>query len=83
MAPEGSETATSTGTTTGIATRTAGRLGESAPRPDGTPKVQGRFAFSSDLWAEGMLWGATLRSPHPHARIASIDLTEALQIIGV
>jgi xanthine dehydrogenase D subunit len=45
--------------------------------------VQGRFAFSSDLHAEGMLWGRTLRSPHPHARIAAIDVGPALAIGGV
>jgi CO/xanthine dehydrogenase Mo-binding subunit len=47
------------------------------------PKVQGRFAFSSDAWADNMLWGATLRSPHPHARILSIDVSGALAINGV
>lgn len=61
----------------------AGGLGASAIRPDGMPKVQGRFAFSSDAWAENMLWGATLRSPHPHARIRSIDASGALAIDGV
>jgi CO/xanthine dehydrogenase Mo-binding subunit len=45
-----------------------GGIGESVRRPDGIPKVKGDFAYSSDLWAEGMLWGATLRSPHPRAR---------------
>jgi len=58
-------------------------LGTSALRPDGIPKVQGRFAFSSDAWADNMLWGATLRSPHPHARIRSIDVSGALAINGV
>jgi xanthine dehydrogenase D subunit len=58
-------------------------VGESAPRPDGTPKVQGRFAFSSDLWAEGMLWGTVLRSPHPSARIKAIDVQPAYAIPGV
>ncbi|MFM7047082.1 MAG: xanthine dehydrogenase subunit D [Actinomycetota bacterium] len=58
-------------------------LGASALRPDGIPKVQGRFAFSSDAWADNMLWGATLRSPHPHARIRSIDVSAALKINGV
>ena len=47
------------------------------------PKVQGRFAFASDVWADNMLWGATLRSPHPHARIRSIDVSGALAINGV
>ena len=60
-----------------------GRLGESAARPDGIPKVQGRFGFGSDLFAEGMLWGHTLRSPHPHARIAAVDIGPALRIGGV
>jgi xanthine dehydrogenase D subunit len=60
-----------------------GRVGDSPIRPDGTPKVQGRFAFSSDLHADGMLWGRTLRSPHPHARITALDLGPALAIAGV
>jgi xanthine dehydrogenase D subunit len=59
------------------------RIGESAPRPDGGPKVRGEFAFTADLWAEGMLWGATLRSPHPSARIRSIDVSRAAAIPGV
>jgi len=59
------------------------RVGESAPRPDGIPKVQGQFAFGSDLFAEGMLWGHTLRSPHPHARITSLDIAPALAMPGV
>ena len=59
------------------------RLGESAPRPDGTPKVAGSFAFSSDLWHDRMLWGGTLRSPHPSARIRSIDIGPAVALAGV
>jgi len=58
-------------------------LGSSALRPDGISKVQGDFAFSSDLHAENMLWGATLRSPHPYARIVSIDVSGAWKIAGV
>ncbi len=80
---------TTTGTTT-TATSTAtqtplrpGGLGTNAARPDGVPKVQGRFAFSNDLWSENMLWGATLRSPHPYARIRSIDVSAAWKISGV
>jgi xanthine dehydrogenase D subunit len=68
---------------TTTSTRTRDGLGTSALRPDGVPKVQGRFAFSSDAWADNMLWGATLRSPHPHARIRSIDVSAALAINGV
>jgi xanthine dehydrogenase D subunit len=60
-----------------------GRIGDSPGRPDGIPKVQGSFAFSSDLGADGALWGATLRSPHPHARIVRIDPSPAWKIAGV
>ncbi|KAB2343455.1 molybdopterin-dependent oxidoreductase [Actinomadura rudentiformis] len=52
-------------------------------RPDGTLKVSGEFAYASDLWIDGMLWGATLRSPHPRAKILSIDLGPALAMAGV
>jgi xanthine dehydrogenase D subunit len=61
----------------------ADRIGDSPPRPDGTLKVTGQFAFGSDLWMDGMLWGATLRSPHPSARIESVDIGEALATPGV
>ena len=54
-----------------------GRIGDSPVRPDGVAKVQGSFAFSGDMSADGFLWGATLRSPHPSARIRSIDLSAA------
>jgi xanthine dehydrogenase D subunit len=61
---------------------TAG-VGASPGRPDGIPKVKGEFAYSSDLWMEGMVWGVTLRSPHPYARIRSIDIGPALATPGV
>lgn len=64
-------------------TSTGHRIGSSAPRPDGIPKVRGEFEFSSDLHAEGMLWASILRSPHPSARIRSIDLAPAWQMPGV
>ncbi|MDH3396555.1 MAG: molybdopterin-dependent oxidoreductase [Acidimicrobiia bacterium] len=64
-------------------TRVKGGIGESVTRPDGVPKVQGDFAYASDLQAEGMLWGATRRSPHPFARITAIDIAPALAIAGV
>lgn len=58
-------------------------VGTSARRPDGTVKARGEFAYASDLWHEDMLWGATLRSPHPHARIHRIDIAQALAVQGV
>jgi xanthine dehydrogenase D subunit len=69
--------------TTTLPTGVTGGVGESIRRPDGTLKVKGEFAYSSDLWAEGMLWGATVRSPHPRARIRSIETGEALVMPGV
>ena len=65
------------------AARTDGGVGTDASRPDGTLKVTGEFAYGSDLWADEMLWGVTLRSPHPSARIRSIDLGPALAVPGV
>ena len=59
------------------------RIGESVLRHDGAAKVRGDFAYSSDLHVEGMLWGATVRSPHPYARILSIDPSEARATAGV
>src|ERR1051326_2120616 len=60
-----------------------GRVGETVKRADGVPKTTGEFAYASDLSAAGMLWGHTLRSPHPHARIRSIDISAALTMAGV
>lgn len=61
----------------------SGGIGESVRRPDGALKVSGDFPFSSDLWLEGMLWGSTVRSPHPSARILGIDTSEAAGMPGV
>jgi xanthine dehydrogenase D subunit len=61
----------------------AGGIGDSARRPDGVLKVTGQFAYASDLWADGMIWGVTLRSPHPYARVTSIAVGRALVVAGV
>ncbi len=60
-----------------------GRIGEESARVDGIPKVKGEFEYSSDLWMDGMLHGATLRSPHPHAEIWHLDTSEAEEMAGV
>ncbi len=64
-------------------TKVRGGVGESVERPDSAPKVKGEFQYGSDLRREGMLFGATLRSPHPHARIAGIDTAAAKKMSGV
>jgi len=61
----------------------SGRVGESARRVDGVPKVTGAYAYGSDLHAEHMLWGATVRSPHASARVRGIDVAEAARAPGV
>ena len=58
-------------------------IGMSLLRPDGTPKVKGEFEYASDLHADGMLHGATLRSPYPAAHIRSIEIAAALAVPGV
>jgi CO/xanthine dehydrogenase Mo-binding subunit len=60
-----------------------GRVGESIRRVDAIPKVAGEFAYASDLFAAGMLFGHTLRSPHAAARIKRIDIGEARGMPGV
>ena len=66
-----------------VGERTREGVGVSVPRIDGVPKAKGQFAFGSDLWADGMLWGHTLRSPHPSARIRSIEIAAAVASPGV
>ncbi|MGC8634511.1 MAG: xanthine dehydrogenase subunit D [Candidatus Limnocylindrales bacterium] len=66
-----------------LARPAGGRVGTSTPRIDGVPKVMGSFVYGSDLREEGMLFGATLRSPHPSARIRSVDASAAVSMAGV
>jgi CO/xanthine dehydrogenase Mo-binding subunit len=58
-------------------------IGTRPIRPDGIDKVTGRASFGADLHLPGMLHGKVLRSPHPHARICSIDVKPALALEGV
>ena len=52
-------------------------------RPDGADKVTGRAQYGADLQLTGLLYAKTLRSPHAHANIKSIDFTKALALEGV
>lgn len=52
-------------------------------RIDGTLKVAGQARYSYDMNRPGMLYGRILRSPHPHARVVSIDLGPAKATRGV
>lgn len=50
---------------------------------DAVEKVTGSLKYGSDFKLPGMLYGKVLRSPFPHARIVSIDVTEARKLPGV
>ncbi len=50
---------------------------------DGYAKVTGRATYTFDVKLPGMLYGKILRSPHPHAKILSIDYSEAMKLSGV
>ena len=58
-------------------------IGTSPLRHDGVDKVTGRAAYGADIRLPGMLFGAVLRSPHAHAKIISIDTSEAEKLHGV
>jgi xanthine dehydrogenase YagR molybdenum-binding subunit len=52
-------------------------------RLDGPDKVSGRAKYSFDINRPGMIFGKVVRSPHPHARVTAVDLTEARRAPGV
>ena len=58
-------------------------IGTRPNRPDGADKVTGRARFGADFSMPGQLVGKALRSPHPHARIVSIDVSAAAALPGV
>ena len=58
-------------------------VGKGLPRVDTTAKATGQGKFTEDVFLPGMLWGKILRSPHPHARILSIDTSRAEKLPGV
>ncbi|HWZ28704.1 MAG TPA: molybdopterin cofactor-binding domain-containing protein [Gemmatimonadales bacterium] len=58
-------------------------VGKAHRKVDAVGKVTGTLRFADDLTLPRMLYGKLLRSPHPHARIVSIDTTKALALDGV
>jgi 4-hydroxybenzoyl-CoA reductase alpha subunit len=58
-------------------------IGARLPRLDARDKVTGRAIYTDDLKLPGMLYGALLRSPYPHARIKRIDTSKARALAGV
>jgi CO/xanthine dehydrogenase Mo-binding subunit len=64
-------------------TRTFTQVGTRPIRHDGADKVTGRANYGADLHLPGMLHGVVVRSPHAHARIVSIDTSDAEAVPGV
>ena len=58
-------------------------IGRSLRRAEGAAKVTGAAAYTADVVRDGALWAGFVRSPHPHARILSIDASRALALPGV
>jgi CO/xanthine dehydrogenase Mo-binding subunit len=58
-------------------------VGERHARVEGAEKVTGRAQYSYDIQLPGQLYGRILRSPHPHARVISIDASQAESLPGV
>jgi len=58
-------------------------IGTSVPQVSAQAKVLGRAQYAGDIQMPGMLHGKVLRNPYPHARIVSIDTSEALALPGV
>lgn len=58
-------------------------VGKSVRKTDAVEKATGKATFTTDLNFPGMLYAKVLRSPHPHARIKSIDVSEAEKLPGV
>ena len=58
-------------------------IGQPVRRVDGFEKASGLIRYGVDMAAPGMLWARTLRSPHPHARLLSIDTSQATALPGV
>src|SRR3954468_21445799 len=58
-------------------------IGQRRSRPAGADKGTGRPAFAAGTTMPGMIWGKVKRSPHPHARIKSIDTSKAEALAGV
>ena len=58
-------------------------VGKPVTREDGPDKVSGSHQYAADVILPGMIWGKALRCPFPHARIVSIDVSQAQQLPGV
>ena len=59
------------------------QIGRRVPRADAIPRVTGEAVYAADISLPGMLHGATVGSPHAHARVVAVDASRALATTGV
>ncbi|MCL2437004.1 MAG: xanthine dehydrogenase family protein molybdopterin-binding subunit [Clostridiales bacterium] len=64
-------------------TREFTEVGRNLPRLDGAAKVTGKVQYTDDLVLPRMVYGKLLRTTHAHAKIKSIDYSEAMKLDGV
>src|SRR5262249_62345653 len=57
-------------------------VGTRVKRLDGPDKVSGRAKYTFDVTRPGMLYARIVRSPYPHARVVSVDLSPAERVPG-
>ncbi len=58
-------------------------IGKPIPRVDAYERVSGSAVYPSDTSLPDMLYGAILRCPHPHAKVQSVDISNAEKMVGV
>lgn len=58
-------------------------VGQPRPRVDGYERVSGTAVYPADITMPGMLYGAILRCPHPHAMVTGVDVSRAQAMPGV
>ncbi|MCA1788094.1 MAG: hypothetical protein LC657_19140, partial [Desulfobacteraceae bacterium] len=58
-------------------------VGKRIPRVDAYERVSGAAVYPSDITLPNMIYGAVLRSPHPHANLTKLDVSRAKKMPGV
>src|SRR4030088_2177790 len=58
-------------------------MGTATPRVDGRAKVTGEAKYAAEFTTSGLAYGSIIESTIPTGRIAAIDTSEALRVVGV
>ena len=68
---------------TDMATRASSTIGERVPNVEWEEKTSGAVLYAGDVKLPGMLFASICRSPHPHARILSVNADRVIRSPGV